>query len=146
MQSYKSIGVIHIWPKNGAHAYIWAEIVYGSSGDYWLSIGDYKSKLRSYDAYWNFWFFWVTFYGKMGVTIKHTPGGLAPSNPTENLAHWVDNLSQPLSLKNVFGILRSESFLNLCYVKLKFAKFYWKTLFSFYKKTSLLYRQESNND
>ena len=37
--------------------------------------------------------FWATFCGKMGVTTKRNPGGLAPPNPTKKLAHWVDHLS-----------------------------------------------------
>ena len=54
---------IHIWPKNGAHAHIWAYIFwpiglifFGNSGDYYQSI---SVRNPSYDAYFLFFgHFW----------------------------------------------------------------------------------------
>ena len=49
----------------------WAEIFYGSSGDYNLSIGGEKFKLRCL-----FFIFRATLGGKMGVSTSHEPDGL----------------------------------------------------------------------
>ena len=65
-------------------------------------------KNPSYDAYFSFLIFWVTFSGKMGVATTRDPTSLRPPNPTKTLVHWVDLLGQPLSRNYIQEIFRPE--------------------------------------
>ena len=64
-------------------------------------------RLLSIDWYWEililmlFWKYLI-FGGKMGVAATVAPKGLGPQDPTKKLAHWVDLLGKPLTLKLVF--------------------------------------------
>ena len=73
-------------------------IFFRNSGDYYLSISGEKSKL------------WCPFstFDFLVVATTHASNGLGPSNPTKNLAHWVNFLGQPLSRNHVFKIFRGE--------------------------------------
>ena len=60
----------------------------------------YRLVMRNYDA--DAFLENHIFGGKMGVATTVAPKGLGPQVPTRKLAHWVEHLGQPLSLKLVF--------------------------------------------
>ena len=62
----------------------------------------------NYDTYFSFLMFLATFGMKMGKATTHTLYGLGLPNPTKNLAHQVDLLSQPLSRNHDFEIFRGK--------------------------------------
>ena len=107
---------IDFWPKNGAHAHIWAYAFFHNSAisgpiglKFFMGVQDtiiYRLVMRnlSYNAYFSVLIFWATFGGKMGVATTRAPNGLGPPHPTKKLDHWMELLGQPLSRNHVFAI------------------------------------------